>query len=97
MALPITTGANPEDVTVEHSKWTKTHSSVHKGIVKNLNAEYQDVYLTYLTAGSTAPTTLEEVPTWPIPIPPIKVSDSETLRDIYVWAVDTDALIRVEA
>ncbi|MDA3856210.1 MAG: hypothetical protein PF569_08185 [Candidatus Woesearchaeota archaeon] len=97
MALPLTIGSNPADITISHSQWVKTHSSVNVGIVKNRNAEEQEVYLTYLVAGSTAPPTLEGQPIWKVHTPAVKVSDGVTLRDIYVWTVKTDAEITVEA
>ena len=97
MAIPLTTGSNPEKATVAHSQWVQTHTGVHTGIVKNSNAESQELYLTYLITGADAPTTLEGQPIWKVHTPAVRVSDGNTLRDIYVWAVDTDAEIVVEA
>lgn len=97
MALPLTTGSNPEEPNIPHTQWVKTHSNVNVGIVKNKNAEEQEMYLTYLIAGTTAPTTLEGQPIWKVHTPAVRVSDGTTLRDIYVWAVRTNADITVEA
>ena len=96
MAVPITTGANPERVTISHSQWTKTHVNVNIGVVKNESAESQEMFLTYLLTGATAPTTLEGQPIWKVHTPAVRVNDGVTLRDIYVWAVKTDAEITVE-
>lgn len=97
MALPLTTGSNPETTTVTAGQWVQTHSSVNVGIVKNVNEGEQELYLTYLVTGTTAPDGFDSVPKWRVHTPSLKVSDGFTSRDIYVWAVDTDATIIVEA
>lgn len=97
MALPLVTGSNPEEATVLQGEWTKTHSNVNVGVVKHKSRDTTDLKLTYLAHGTDAPTNLTDQPTWEVTTPSLRVVDYTTARDIYVWAVDAEADIIVEA
>lgn len=96
MAFPLTQGSNPESGTLTKDGWRLVAQAVNTAKVNNDFGADQIVYVTYVNTGDAAPVGLN-VPKWKIPSDFVQFDDGITARDIYVYPVDADAAVTVEA
>lgn len=96
MALPVTTGGNPTIETITKDSWVLVAQNVFGlKIKKNFNSS-QDVFFTFVANGDTAPLGLD-IPKQSITEQGINFIDGSTARDCYIYAVDENADVELEA
>ena len=89
MAIPLTVGSNPEKANITKGSWIQIFSSINNAVVRSVEPDESNVYLTYKISGDPAPIDLESQPIWQLHTPPVKISDGITTRDVYVYSVNS--------
>lgn len=94
MALPKTTGSNPESATLTKDVWTLIAQNVNACKISNKNSAI-DAWWTYKNYGENAPTDLT-VPKWKIGEDELLFQDGITARDVYVYPIGANMTIEIE-
>ncbi len=97
MAIPLSQGSNPESTTLPADIFVLICSSVSTAKITNLFNAGQLVWLMYTKPLDNAPTDLSAVEKWKVPSGYAEFENGAGVSNIYAYAVDNDAKIRVEA
>lgn len=97
MAFPLSQGSNPESGILPADTFVLIASEVSTAKITNLFQAGQTVWLMYTKILDVAPTDLSAVEKWKIPSGYAEFENGGGISNIYAYAVDDDALIRVEA
>lgn len=96
MAFPVTPGSNPETETILKDGWRIVAQNVLLATINNEASANIIIYLTYVNTGEAAPSGLD-IPKWKLSDDCNKFDGAGTARDVYLYAVDFDAQITMEA
>ena len=96
MAFPLTPGSDPFSDTLTKDIWTKVAAGVNIAKITNQANADQLLWMTYNLPATADPIDLT-VPLFSLSDAENKFEDGVTARDIYVYPVDKDAKILVEA
>lgn len=95
MPLPLVPGDVPEDVTVNQGVWTKAFSAVKNATITRNFLRDNTLWITYVNVGAAAPVGLL-VPKWQV-LDTVNFSDGLTARDVYLYPVEGNFSVFVEA
>lgn len=95
MALPLSTGSNPEIATIPKDVWTKAFSDIKNARVARRFSATKVLWLTYVSTSDPSPTNLTG-PMWRV-LDDTNFKDVTTNRDVYLYAVDSDLDVTLES
>ena len=97
MSFPLSQGSNPESDILPADTFVLICTSVSVAKITNLFQAGQTVWLMYTKITNPAPTDLSAVEKWKVPSGYAEFENGSGISNIYAYAVDKDAVIRVEA